>query len=113
VRDRVKASKIIAAIGEKAGIITDAQEKRHATAHDLRRSFGHRWAGKVMPQTLKELMRHADISTTLAYYVGSRAEAIASDLWKTEKGNTLGNTSPADDSNGKQQSTQPAAATEL
>jgi integrase len=36
--------------------------------HDLRRSFGSRYASAVTAPVWKRLMRHADIKTTLAYY---------------------------------------------
>jgi integrase len=36
--------------------------------HDLRRSFGSRYAAAVPAPVLQRLMRHADIKTTLAYY---------------------------------------------
>jgi hypothetical protein len=45
------------------------------------RAFGQRWAGKVMPTVLRELMRHADISTRMKFYVGQDAEATADVLW--------------------------------
>jgi integrase len=38
------------------------------TLHDLRRSFGSRYAAVVTAAVLQRLMRHADIKTTLAYY---------------------------------------------
>jgi integrase len=38
------------------------------TLHDLRRSFGSRYAAVVPAPVLQRLMRHADIKTTLAYY---------------------------------------------
>jgi integrase len=38
------------------------------TLHDLRRSFGSRYAAAVPAPVLQRLMRHADIKTTLAYY---------------------------------------------
>jgi integrase len=47
--------------------------------HDLRRSFGTRYAALVPAQVLQRLMRHADIQTTMRYYAnldGSLAEAI-------------------------------------
>lgn len=47
-----------------------------------------------MPAILKRLMRHADISTTMGYYVDMDADEMASDLWAkfgTEIGNTFGN----------------------
>jgi integrase len=36
--------------------------------HDLRRSFGSRYAPHVQAPVLQRLMRHADIKTTLAFY---------------------------------------------
>ena len=44
-----------------------------------------------MPTVLRELMRHASINTTMAFYVGQNAEATADALWSTE-GNNSGNT---------------------
>jgi integrase len=38
------------------------------TLHDMRRSFGSRYAAVVPAPVLQRLMRHADIKTTLAYY---------------------------------------------
>lgn len=38
------------------------------TLHDLRRSFGSRYAAVVPAPVLQRLMRHADIKTALAYY---------------------------------------------
>ena len=97
----------VSAIGESAGVVVDERTKRvkaagdkpahdvivrkFASAHDLRRSFGVRWSGKVMPNDLRELMRHADINTTMMYYVGQNAEATADRLWAA-MGNTKGNT---------------------
>ena len=39
-----RASRYISAIGKAAGVVTNRGENRNATAHDLRRSFGTRWA---------------------------------------------------------------------
>ena len=72
---------IVSRIGAKAGIVTDSAKGRHATAHDLRRSFGSRWAKKVMPATLQLLMRHSSINTTMGYYVSIAADDVAADLW--------------------------------
>ena len=43
--------------------------------------LGERWAAKVMPQVLMQLMRHESINTTMAYYVGRNAQATADILW--------------------------------
>ncbi len=72
------ASKIISSIGKAAGVVTarDASGKpKVGSSHDLRRSFAERWAPRVVPAVLKELMRHASIETTLRYYTGSQADA--------------------------------------
>jgi integrase len=65
---RENACRTIGAIGEAAGIKVDAEGK-HATAHDFRRSFGHRWALRVRPVILQRLMRHKTLQTTMRYYV--------------------------------------------
>lgn len=95
--------RIISSIGKTAGIVVDLKSKKTVSAHDLRRTFGSYWATRVMPQVLMELMRHADISTTLKYYIGANAHRTADVLWdvhekekaspkESEKGNTPSNT---------------------
>ena len=74
-------SKIVTQIGKKACVVVNKEQNKYASAHDLRRAFGTRWAGKVQPATLRELMRHASIETTLKFYVGQRGDAIAAELW--------------------------------
>lgn len=88
-----RASRYISAIGKAAGIITNKKEARYATAHDLRRSFGSKWAKLVKPAVLKELMRHSSISTTMTYYVSQDTEEMG-DLLRMAVGNTQGNTAP-------------------
>lgn len=56
-----------------------------ASARDLRRSFGLRWASRVMPQVLMELMRHESIDTTMRYYVGRNAQSTAAVLWEAHR----------------------------
>jgi integrase len=73
--------KIVGAIGRKSGVIVNAVDRKAATAHDLRRSFGTRWAKRVMPAVLRKLMRHADIQTTMSYYVDLDVDEMADDLW--------------------------------
>jgi integrase len=80
-RDKYRVSRTISAIGRQAGVVTDPERKRTATAHDLRRAFGTRWSRLVMPATLKALMRHASVETTMTYYVGQQAEAVSMELW--------------------------------
>lgn len=74
-------SAAISAIGEAAGVVVDAKSGKYASAHDLRRSFGERWAMRVMPAVLMQLMRHESIETTMRYYVGQNAQAVAQAVW--------------------------------
>ena len=78
----------IAAIGQQAGIVVEPRTGKHASAHDLRRTFGQRWASRVLSQTLREMMRHESLSTTMAYYVGVNASATAETLWKQARKRT-------------------------
>ena len=80
------ASKTITAICRNAGVLTSATPERHASAHDLRRSFGARWSRKVMPQVLQLLMRHEAIETTMKYYVGQDVQHAVSVLWNHQSG---------------------------
>jgi integrase len=85
------AGRIVSKIGRKAGVIvrtdpSDPKRRKYASAHDLRRSFGDRWAPRVMPAVLKELMRHESIETTLRYYVGTNAERTAEACWASIPG---------------------------
>jgi integrase len=78
--------KLVSRIGKKAGVRVyvdpkDPQRVKYASAHDLRRAFGERWAARIMPAQLKELMRHESIETTLRYYVGTNAERTADACW--------------------------------
>jgi integrase len=77
---RSVVGKIVSAIGKSANVVVNDKGKP-ASCHDLRRAFGQRWAGRVMPNVLRELMRHEDISTTMKFYVGQNAEATADALW--------------------------------
>jgi len=67
----------ISAIGEASGIVTGSDTGKHVTAHDLRRSFGTRWALRVHPLVLKKLMRHETLDTTLRFYVDLDDSQIA------------------------------------
>jgi integrase len=101
-----RVSRILTAIGKRAGVKVDQRAKRdretgekvetvkYASAHDLRRSFGTRWAKRVMPAVLRQLMRHSSIETTMRYYVDLDADELADELWERHAGNTPGNTTP-------------------
>ena len=71
-------------IGKRAEVLVSAEgsKQKHASCHDLRRSFGGRWSRKVMPQVLMALMRHESIDTTLRFYVGNDAEKIGDQIWR-------------------------------
>ena len=89
------AGKWISKIGKKAQIVVNEQTRKAASAQDYRRSFGTRWAKRIMPAVLKRLMRHRAIETTLKYYVEQDVDDIADNLWvayERATGNTLGNT---------------------
>ncbi len=79
--------KVVSKIGKAAGVRVyvdprDPQRMKYASAHDFRRAFGERWAARIMPAQLKELMRHESIETTLRYYVGANAERTADACWE-------------------------------
>ncbi|WP_437206638.1 tyrosine-type recombinase/integrase [Planctomicrobium sp. SH664] len=90
-------SRTITAIGKAAGVVVHRGKRlgteyvKYASAHDLRRAFGTRWAPKMMPVDLQQLMRHADIKTTLGYYVTRDAQSLR-DRIRECSGNTLRNT---------------------
>ena len=87
-------SKSIVKLAKAAGIKVDEKPVKdpepgepdrqpvYASAHDLRRAFGYRWARRVMPMVLKEMMRHASVQTTEQYYV--RIEAQETDRFLRE-----------------------------
>ncbi|WP_425396014.1 tyrosine-type recombinase/integrase [Aeoliella sp.] len=76
--------KHVSAIGKAAGVVVSPNGKT-ATAHDLRRSFGTRWAARVQPAILQQLMRHASIETTMQYYVDLNAAELADALWNASE----------------------------
>ena len=86
-----------------AGVIVNAGSRKTASAHDLRRTFATRWARKVAPAILQKLMRHANIQTTMGYYVDLDVDEMAEELWANHRpattenaapGNTFGNNAP-------------------
>jgi integrase len=89
-------SSIIVEIGRKAGVkVSERRGKvKHASAHDLRRAFGTRWAQRVMPPVLQQLMRHESIQTTMTFYVERDAETTADAVWSAFA-NTFANSGPA------------------
>lgn len=81
-----EVSKIVSKIGKAAGVKVyvnpkDLEKVKYASAHDFRRACGVRWAARLMPAQLMELMRHESIETTLRFYVGTDARAKAEAAW--------------------------------
>lgn len=85
-RDFDWVSSIVCRAGKAAGVKVNTDAKtgkvKYASSHDLRRSFGTRWAPRVMPIVLQQLMRHDSINTTQKYYVGQDAETLANQIWQ-------------------------------
>ncbi|MDX1945235.1 MAG: tyrosine-type recombinase/integrase [Pirellulaceae bacterium] len=82
-------SAVISAIGKAAGVKVRADsgpggKVKFASAHDLRRAFGARWATRVMPAVLQKMMRHADISTTMKYYADLDAKSVEGVIYGLE-----------------------------
>ena len=92
-----QAGRMLSVIGRLARVVvhTDAKtgDVKFASAHDLRRSFGNRWAPRVKAPTLMRMMRHESIQTTNAYYVDLDADEIAEDLYRVSgQGSTVSGT---------------------
>lgn len=52
-------AKVVAQLGRKARVlVSQTGKKKYASAHNMRRSFGDRWAVLVMPGVLQQLTRH-------------------------------------------------------
>ncbi|QDS98468.1 hypothetical protein HG15A2_17480 [Adhaeretor mobilis] len=77
-------SKTITKIGKESRVVVNKEQSKFASAHDLRRAFGTRWAARVQPATLREIMRHSSIDTTMKFYVDLNGESVASELWGKE-----------------------------
>jgi integrase len=95
-----RVGEIVVKIGKRAGVVVNKADGKYASAHDLRRAFGTRWAKRVMPAVLRRLMRHSSIQTTMAYYVDLDSAEVADELWAgwgtdaPAQGNNSGNTRP-------------------
>ena len=61
-------------------MVVNKSPLKYASCHDFRRSFGERWSTRVMPATLQQMMRHADISTTMRFYVGRNGQKAAAEI---------------------------------
>ena len=86
---KLVAEKVLDAGGKPTGETKRVQKRvpKYASAHDLRRSFGERWSTRVMPQVLMTMMRHANVQTTMRYYVGRNAETAANAAWEAYSNN--------------------------
>jgi len=108
-------SKVVSAIGARSRVKVNTDQRtghvKFASAHDLRRSFGERWAARVMPQILMQLMRHESIETTMKFYVGRNAETAADALWNAMPSNTSGNSLPDTESRESSQVVAPQRRT--
>jgi hypothetical protein len=92
--DAERACRIVAKIGKAVGAVAASVEKRRrdnatgmlvpvtlkksVSAHDLRWSFGTRWADRLMPAILQRL---AKIAATMRYYVAMDADAAGDEFW--------------------------------
>ena len=61
-----RVGRVISEIGKRAKIVVNNADGKFASAHDLRRSFGTRWAKRVKPATLQLMMRHRSIAMPAA-----------------------------------------------
>lgn len=92
---KTTVSRIGCEIGKAAKILVDERKQKYASIQDLRRTFGNRWARRVMPMVLKDLMRHETILTTEAFYVELEAAQTSAILWSAHEksqGDTSGDT---------------------
>lgn len=76
---RSTVGKRISAAGRAAAV--SVSDSKHVTAHDLRRTFGNRWALRIHPLVLRAMMRHKSMETTLRYYVDLRLDQLGEALW--------------------------------
>lgn len=82
ITNETNLSRTISEFGEAANIVVNSKSGKFASAQDLRRTYGTRWAPHVHPLVLKELMRHSSLQTTEEYYIGLNTQVMAEELWK-------------------------------
>lgn len=86
--------RIVSRIGKRAGVTTNPRTGKHATCTDIgRRAWASRNAGEMTPQEMQLWMRHADIRTTMKYYVHQDAQRLAEKMWR-RKGDPTGDPTP-------------------
>lgn len=89
-----KCGAIVSKIGQAAGVVVNADENKPASAHDLRRSFAHRWSASLTAADLQKLLRHKSIETTLKYYAGEDSDDLAVRLRIGYNGNAVATALP-------------------
>ena len=90
--DRLGANEVAQTVsrnGKAAGVrvyvsSNDPGKVKYAATYDLGRAFGERWAARLMPAQLNELMRREPIQTTMRLYVGTDARAKADAAWAAD-----------------------------
>lgn len=83
-----RIKKILSDAGQTAAI--KVSRRKHATAHDFRRTFGTRWALRVHPLVLQSLMRHASLETTMKYYVSLATSDVVRQIYPNCTGGCTG-----------------------
>jgi integrase len=76
-----QAGRVVVLIGQQARVVVHTDPKtgktKNASAHDLHRLFGTRWASQVSTVMLQKLMRHESVETTLRFYVDLDCDELA------------------------------------
>lgn len=84
IRSTSYIERLIARAGRRAGIIVHRYANgavKHASAHDLRRSFAQRWADRGLSELeLAAIMRHRSIETTRQFYLHTNEQHLAQRL---------------------------------
>jgi integrase len=93
IHDPNAIGRIVSDIGQTARVRTGTRLERDpktgkaqevpkwASAHDLRRSFGSRWAPHLKPRILQLLMGHKSYQTTQEFYEELDVADVAKGLW--------------------------------
>lgn len=79
--NRFTAGRLLSKIGEIAGINVNPRSGKFASAHDVRRLFTTQELKRRVPALVQKICRHADISTTMAYYEDLKPTEIADEIW--------------------------------
>ena len=85
-------SKLLGNVGKAANVVTAANhrgEPVYASAHDLRRSFGNRWATRVQSAVLQKMMRHRSIQTTITFYANVAAIQTSDAIYEAYEGEDI------------------------